>query len=170
MPPCLSLPQISCFCFPLFLPSLSHPSCLLLPLFVLCVSSHTSLDSVYKNNNNNTFDSGRHWAHQSLPRSLLTYSCLSVRCSFKMLSVKQGISMYHFLSLCMTWSGFEPPTSQTQRGCCNHYTTEAGTVPIKRMYQQNAQVRKRVCFLHHKKYKTNPQHNAGVGKNNHLIQ
>ena len=48
--PSLSLPQISsCLCSPLFCASLSHPSCPMLPLlYVLCVSSHTSLDNVYK--------------------------------------------------------------------------------------------------------------------------
>ena len=47
--PSLHLPQISsCLCSPLFCPSLSHPSCLLLPLFMFGVSSHTSLDITCK--------------------------------------------------------------------------------------------------------------------------
>ena len=49
--PSRSLLQISsCVYSPLFSASLSHPSCLLLPLlYVLCVSSHISRDGVYKN-------------------------------------------------------------------------------------------------------------------------
>ena len=48
-----SLPQISCVYSPLFSASISHPSCLLLPLlYVLCVCSYTILDIVYKNKKN----------------------------------------------------------------------------------------------------------------------
>ena len=44
-----SLPQVSSsLCSTLFCPSLSCPSCLLLPLYVLCVSSYKSLNSVYQ--------------------------------------------------------------------------------------------------------------------------